>query len=94
MVSGIGSRQPAFCTAVGLDDALATMKITGFTCLLLLDPAHQRDATSSAQDDIVAEVHTDEGITGIGETELNAWIERACIESPGPTRWIAGSARC
>jgi L-alanine-DL-glutamate epimerase-like enolase superfamily enzyme len=59
------------------------MRITGITCHVLLDPAYERDATSSAQDDIVVEVHTDEGITGIGETDLNAWIARACIESPG-----------
>ncbi len=59
------------------------MRITGIDCHVLLDPAYERDATSSAQDDIVVEVHTDEGITGIGETDLNAWIARACIESPG-----------
>lgn len=59
------------------------MKITGITCHVLLDPAYERDATSSAQDDIVVEVHTDAGITGIGETDLNAWIARACVESPG-----------
>ena len=40
-------------------------------------------ATSSSQDDIVVEVHTDEGITGIGESDLNPWIGRACIEAPG-----------
>ncbi len=59
------------------------MRITGIECHVLLDPAYERDATSSAQDDIVVEVHTDEGITGIGETDLNAWIARACIEAPG-----------
>jgi L-alanine-DL-glutamate epimerase-like enolase superfamily enzyme len=59
------------------------MKITSIDCHVLLDPAYERDATSSAQDDIVVEVHTDEGITGIGETDLNAWIARACIEAPG-----------
>jgi L-alanine-DL-glutamate epimerase-like enolase superfamily enzyme len=59
------------------------MKVTGIECHVLLDPAYERDATSSAQDDIVVEVHTDEGISGIGETDLNAWIARACIEAPG-----------
>lgn len=59
------------------------MKITGIDCHVLLDPGYERDATSSAQDDIVVEVRTDEGITGIGETDLNAWIARACIEAPG-----------
>ena len=28
-------------------------------------------------------MHTDEGISGIGETDLNAWVARACIEAPG-----------
>ena len=59
------------------------MKITGVTCNVLLDPGYEREATSSNQDDIVVEVHTDEGITGIGETDLNAWVARACIEAPG-----------
>ena len=31
----------------------------------------------------MVEIETDEGITGIGETDLNAWIARACIEAPG-----------
>lgn len=59
------------------------MKITAIDCHVLLDPSYEPDATSSAQDDIVVEVHTDEGITGIGETDLNGWVARACIESPG-----------
>jgi L-alanine-DL-glutamate epimerase-like enolase superfamily enzyme len=59
------------------------MRVTDIECHVLLDPGFDRDATSSAQDTIVVEVHTDEGITGIGETDLNAWIARACIEAPG-----------
>ena len=59
------------------------MKITGIDCHVLLDPAYEREATSSNQDDIVVEIHTDEGISGIGETDLNAWVARACIEAPG-----------
>lgn len=59
------------------------MKITRIDCHVLLDPDYERDATSSAQDDIVVEVHTDEGISGVGETDLNAWIARACIQAPG-----------
>ncbi len=59
------------------------MKVTDVTCYVLLDPGYDRAATSSNQDDIVVEVHTDEGITGIGETDLNAWVARACIEAPG-----------
>jgi L-alanine-DL-glutamate epimerase-like enolase superfamily enzyme len=59
------------------------VKITGIDCHVLLDPAYERDATSSNQDDIVVEVHTDEGISGTGETDLNAWVARACIQAPG-----------
>jgi L-alanine-DL-glutamate epimerase-like enolase superfamily enzyme len=58
------------------------MQITDVRTHVLLDPGFDVGATSSAQDTIVVEVQTDEGITGIGETDLNAWIARACIESP------------
>jgi L-alanine-DL-glutamate epimerase-like enolase superfamily enzyme len=59
------------------------MRITDITTHVLLDPGFDPGATSSAQDTIVVEVGTDEGITGIGETDLNAWIARACIDAPG-----------
>jgi L-alanine-DL-glutamate epimerase-like enolase superfamily enzyme len=59
------------------------MKITRIDCHVLLDPGMEVDATSSAQDDIVVEIHTDEGLVGIGETDLNPWIAKACIEAPG-----------
>jgi L-alanine-DL-glutamate epimerase-like enolase superfamily enzyme len=68
------------------------VKVTGVTCHVLLDPGFERDATSSAQDTIVVEVETDEGIVGIGETDLNAWIARACIEAPGMHTMDAGLA--
>ena len=59
------------------------MKVVDVRTHVLLDPGFDVDATSSAQDTIVVEVVTDEGIVGIGETDLNAWIARACIEAPG-----------
>jgi L-alanine-DL-glutamate epimerase-like enolase superfamily enzyme len=59
------------------------MRITDIRCHVLLDPGYDADATSSAQDTIVVEVETDEGLVGVGETDLNAWIARACIEAPG-----------
>ena len=40
-------------------------------------------ACSSAQDDLVVEVHTDEGIVGIGETDTNPWVARECIRARG-----------
>jgi L-alanine-DL-glutamate epimerase-like enolase superfamily enzyme len=59
------------------------LRITDIECHVLLDPDFDTTAASSARDDFVVEVHTDEGITGIGETDVNPWIARACIESPG-----------
>src|ERR1044072_4907613 len=59
------------------------MKITGIDCHILLVPDLNPGATSSAQDDIVVFVHTDEGITGVGESDVNPWMARACIEAPG-----------
>ena len=59
------------------------MKITEIECRVLLVPDLRQDVTSSAQDDIVVLVHTDEGITGIGESDVNPWMARACIEAPG-----------
>ena len=59
------------------------MKITDIECRVLLVPDLRQDVTSSAQDDIVVLVHTDEDITGIGESDVNPWMARACIEAPG-----------
>jgi L-alanine-DL-glutamate epimerase-like enolase superfamily enzyme len=59
------------------------LRITAIDCHVLVQPAYDTTAASSAQDDIVVEVHTDEGLTGIGETDVNPWIARACIEAPG-----------
>jgi L-alanine-DL-glutamate epimerase-like enolase superfamily enzyme len=59
------------------------VRITRVDCHVLLDPAYDVGATSSAQDDIVVEVHTDEGLTGVGEADVNPWIARAAIEAPG-----------
>jgi len=59
------------------------VKITAVDCHVLLVPDLDVGATSSAQDDIIVEIRTDEGLTGIGESDLNPWIARACIEAPG-----------
>ena len=59
------------------------MKITKIDCHVLLVPDYDSEACSSAQDDLVVEVHTDEGIVGIGETDTNPWVARACIQARG-----------
>jgi L-rhamnonate dehydratase len=59
------------------------MKITDVECFVLLAPDYRADACSSAQDDLVVRIHTDEGLVGIGETDTNPWVARAMIEAPG-----------
>jgi len=59
------------------------VKITQIECHVLLDPAMDVGATSSAQDDFLVEIFTDDGIVGIGESDLNPWIGRACVDAPG-----------
>ena len=69
------------------------MRISDVRTHVLLDPGYDVSATSSAQDTVVVEIETDEGLTGIGETDLNAWIARACIEAPGTHTMDRGPAR-
>lgn len=59
------------------------MKITDVECHVVVVPDVEEDACSSAQDDVVVLIHTDEGITGIGETDTNPWVVKAMIEARG-----------
>ena len=59
------------------------MKITDIESYIVVAPDLREDATSSSQDNIVVVVHTDEGITGVGETDTGPWIAKSVIESPG-----------
>ncbi len=59
------------------------MKITRIETFVLLDPGFDSSACSSAQDDLVVRVHTDEGITGIGEVDTNPWVAQAMIHAHG-----------
>jgi L-alanine-DL-glutamate epimerase-like enolase superfamily enzyme len=59
------------------------MKITAIECYVLLAPNMSTGSTSSAQDSFIVMVNTDEGVSGIGESDVNPWIARACVEAPG-----------
>ena len=59
------------------------MKIVAIDLHVLLVPDFDSSACSSAQDDLVVEIHTDEGLVGIGETDTNPWVARECIRAPG-----------
>ncbi len=59
------------------------MKIAKIDCHVLMVPNYDALACSSAQDDLIVEIHTDEGIIGIGETDTNPWVARECIRARG-----------
>jgi L-alanine-DL-glutamate epimerase-like enolase superfamily enzyme len=59
------------------------MKITKVDCHVLLIPNFDPLACSSAQDNLVVEIHTDEGVSGFGETDTNPWVARECIRTQG-----------
>ncbi len=59
------------------------MKITDVRCHVLVADDFDPGLTSSAQDSLLVVVRTDEGIEGYGESDVNPWIGRACIEAPG-----------
>ena len=59
------------------------MKISEVECIVLVIPDYRTDANSSAQDDLVVRIHTDEGLYGVGETDTNPWVAKAMIEAQG-----------
>ncbi len=59
------------------------MKIADIICTVLAVPDCNADACDSAQDTIVVEVISDEGVTGIGEVDANPWVIKSLIEAPG-----------
>ncbi|MBI2192797.1 MAG: mandelate racemase/muconate lactonizing enzyme family protein [Planctomycetes bacterium] len=59
------------------------MKITAIECHVLVVPDVDSAACSSAQDDVVVRIRTDEGVEGVGETDTNPWAVKALVESPG-----------
>lgn len=59
------------------------MKITDIECHVVVVPDVAEDACSSAQDDIIVVIRTDEGLTGVGETDTNPWVARAMIQAKG-----------
>jgi L-alanine-DL-glutamate epimerase-like enolase superfamily enzyme len=59
------------------------LKITDIECHVLLAPDYDVSFTSSAQDSLVVVIHTDGGVSGVGECDANPWMAKACIEAPG-----------
>jgi L-alanine-DL-glutamate epimerase-like enolase superfamily enzyme len=59
------------------------MRIDAVESHVLLAPNYDPRFTSSAQDSFVVVLRTDEGLEGIGESDVNPWIAKACLEAPG-----------
>ncbi|MBL8580366.1 MAG: mandelate racemase/muconate lactonizing enzyme family protein [Mesorhizobium sp.] len=66
-----------------LDGTPPRLRITGVECHVLLAPDYDASFTSSAQDSLVVVIHTDGGVSGVGECDANPWMAKACIEAPG-----------
>ena len=66
-----------------LTSAPPKLKITEIECHVLLAPDYDVSFTSSAQDSLVVVIHTDGGVSGVGECDANPWMAKACIEAPG-----------
>ena len=67
----LARREPAGCRQIGRDRRRRGVRITGIECHVLLAPNFDPRLTSSAQDSFIVSVHTDEGITGYGESDVN-----------------------
>src|SRR6478672_2568965 len=59
------------------------MKITDVEAVVLRQPAVDDAIADGSQDDLVILVHTDEGITGIGEVDSAPEAVRALVQAPG-----------
>lgn len=59
------------------------LRITDIECHVLLAPDFDASFTSSAQDSLVVVIHTDGGVSGVGECDANPWMAKAAIEAPG-----------
>ena len=62
---------------------MVQVKIADIACHVLVADDVDPGLTSSAQDSLLVVVTTDEGLEGYGESDLNPWIGRACIEASG-----------
>ncbi|MDH4344864.1 MAG: mandelate racemase/muconate lactonizing enzyme family protein [Thermoleophilia bacterium] len=68
------------------------MRITDVEAIVLRQPAVDEGIADGSQDDLVVLVHTDEGITGIGEVDSAPEAVKALVDAPG-SHAIANSLR-
>ena len=71
------------------------MKITDVEAVVLRQPAVNEGIADGSQDDLVILVHTDEGITGIGEVDSAPEAVAALVHAPrARTRSRTACASC
>jgi L-rhamnonate dehydratase len=66
------------------------MKITGVEAIVLRQPVLNTGIADGSQDDLVVLVHTDEGITGVGEVDSTPEVVKAIVEAPSSHAVAAG----
>jgi L-rhamnonate dehydratase len=76
-------RQFRYSRQSGGTDEGAKLKITDVEAIVLRQPVLDDGIADGSQDDLVILVHTDEGITGIGEVDSAPEAVRAMVRAPG-----------
>jgi L-alanine-DL-glutamate epimerase-like enolase superfamily enzyme len=69
--------------SVGAGTGEAELKITNVEAIVLRQPVLDEGIADGSQDDLVILVHTDEGITGVGEVDSAPEAVRAIVNAPG-----------
>ena len=70
------------------------MKITDVEAIVLRQAVVNEGIADGSQDDLVVRIHTDEGITGIGEVDSSPEAVAALVSAPARTRSRTVSAGC
>ncbi|MEZ4500234.1 MAG: hypothetical protein R2839_09185, partial [Thermomicrobiales bacterium] len=58
------------------------MKITSVEAIILRQPGMDTSIADGSQDALIVRVHTDAGITGIGEVDSQPNVIKAIIDAP------------
>ena len=70
------------------------MKITDVEAIILRQPVLDDGIADGSQDDLVIKIHTDEGITGIGEVDSSPEAVHALVTRRARTRSRTRSTAC
>jgi len=63
------------------------MTITGLEAIPLRIAKVDSTANDGTQETVIVKVHTDSGITGIGEVDATPWVIKAILEAPSSHNW-------